>query len=652
MSLLGGLGAALDRGRAIVGEAKHLAEAKFAEARHLAESARGAARDASARRELVPFPGYPVLMNESTLAEGGFAFVHLARHAETGQLYAVKRMLAQDRDSAELARGERKLLAELPPHPHIVRLFASMARRAGRCEEHLLLLEFCSQGTLIRHCTPDAGGTLPPPMPLVRLLEAFVGVCRGVSHLHAQSPPIAHRDLKLENVLVDERGVCKLCDFGSATTRTLDCATASRQVCEGPHPTAGSRAAQLQPSRAPRASRALAASAAACAHRPACPAPQERLDEEDAISRFTTAMNRAPEMLDLHRGHTIGAKVDVWALGNLLFALAFQVHPFTADPPNLQILNGNWRVPPRATHALVITPLVEVMLVQDPARRPDVFTVTQAASVLHAEASAAGLTPAQAPPPTSHGASMGVDRDSAGGAAEAHRPQQASEGGGSAFRFEDMMRDMDGMAPAAPESALPAWSADFSAFNSAGEVGTPAAMSNAASAPTRDCGGDVPSRFGGGEVPGHPVAGVGGPGKARGAASDGGGVGDLLGMYDQAEPPAASPWPAASPYGGSLDAFAPSLDRPATQGLASLPQPPAAAPSRAAAVADETAGSGDAVFSPGATVLVIGLQARPELNGTMGTVLGRAQAPGRFNVQSVGGVVALRPANMQRQSGA
>lgn len=230
MPLLGGLGAALDRGRAIVGEAKHLAEAKFAEARHLAESARGAARDASARRELVPFPGYPVLMNESTLAEGGFAFVHLARHAETGQLYAVKRMLAQDRDSAELARGERKLLAELPPHPHIVRLFASMARRAGRCEEHLLLLEFCSQGTLIRHCTPDAGGTLPPPMPLVRLLEAFVGVCRGVSHLHAQSPPIAHRDLKLENVLVDERGVCKLCDFGSATTRTLDCATASRQV--------------------------------------------------------------------------------------------------------------------------------------------------------------------------------------------------------------------------------------------------------------------------------------------------------------------------------------------------------------------------------------------------------------------------------------
>ena len=230
MPLLGGLSAALDRGRALVDDARHLAEAKLAEARQLAESARDAAREASSRRELITFHGYPVLMNGSTMAEGGFAFVHIARHAETGKPFAVKRMLAQDRDSAELARAERKLLSELPPHPNIVRMFASTARRAGRFEEHLLLLEYCSRGTLIRYCTPGPGGALPPPLDITNLLEAFVGVCRGVSHLHSQSPPIAHRDLKLENVLVDDSGTCKICDFGSATTRTLNCATASRQV--------------------------------------------------------------------------------------------------------------------------------------------------------------------------------------------------------------------------------------------------------------------------------------------------------------------------------------------------------------------------------------------------------------------------------------
>jgi len=226
--MLGTLSAALGKGLALADEAKQLAASKLADAKHLAGSARDGLTPS--RRELVPFRNYPVHMDERAIAEGGFAFVHLARHAETGEIYAVKRMLAQDRDSAELARAERALLANLPPHPNIVRMFASTVRQAARCEEHLLLLEYCSRGTLIRHCTPDAHGALPPVLRITRLLEAFLGVCRAVSHLHAQAPPIAHRDIKLENVLVSEAGVCKLCDFGSATTRTLDCATASRQV--------------------------------------------------------------------------------------------------------------------------------------------------------------------------------------------------------------------------------------------------------------------------------------------------------------------------------------------------------------------------------------------------------------------------------------
>ena len=44
----------------------------------------------------------------------------------------------------------------------------------------------------------------------------MVQVAAGVRVLHSQTPPVAHRDLKLENVLLTADGECKLCDFGSA----------------------------------------------------------------------------------------------------------------------------------------------------------------------------------------------------------------------------------------------------------------------------------------------------------------------------------------------------------------------------------------------------------------------------------------------------
>ena len=37
-------------------------------------------------------------------------------------------------------------------------------------------------------------------------------ICIGLSHIHARS--VLHRDIKLDNVLLDTEGGVKLCDFG------------------------------------------------------------------------------------------------------------------------------------------------------------------------------------------------------------------------------------------------------------------------------------------------------------------------------------------------------------------------------------------------------------------------------------------------------
>lgn len=39
--------------------------------------------------------------------------------------------------------------------------------------------------------------------------------------MHEQQPPIAHRDIKIENILLENKRF-KLCDFGSATVRRLN----------------------------------------------------------------------------------------------------------------------------------------------------------------------------------------------------------------------------------------------------------------------------------------------------------------------------------------------------------------------------------------------------------------------------------------------
>ena len=50
---------------------------------------------------------------------------------------------------------------------------------------------------------------------------------RSVSDRHGLSPPLTHRDVKLENILLAEGGVWKLCASSSTSTSTTTTATST-----------------------------------------------------------------------------------------------------------------------------------------------------------------------------------------------------------------------------------------------------------------------------------------------------------------------------------------------------------------------------------------------------------------------------------------
>ena len=86
----------------------------------------------------------------------------------------------------------------------------------------LILNELCEGGTLW-----DLIDKYDGVLPENKVLAIFREVVAGVKHMHTLG--IAHRDIKVENVVkstVD--GKYKLCDFGSASSETLDYQTASK----------------------------------------------------------------------------------------------------------------------------------------------------------------------------------------------------------------------------------------------------------------------------------------------------------------------------------------------------------------------------------------------------------------------------------------
>ncbi|KAG0209383.1 hypothetical protein BGX28_010371 [Mortierella sp. GBA30] len=246
-----------------------------------------------------------------TLGEGEFAKVKLGMHAETGDEVAIKLIRRQSVDNTPRINKIGREIAVLRTirHPNIIALFDVI-----ETERYIgIVIEYASGGELFDHILAHR---YLKERDACRL---FAQLMSGVHYLHSKH--IVHRDLKLENLLLDRNRNIIITDFGFANQFDSSSRDLMSTSCGSP-----------------------------------CYA--------------------APELV-ISDGLYVGTGVDIWSCGVILYAMLAGYLPFDDDPSNPDGDNIN-----QLYNYILVTTLVfpdyishdaqdllRMMLVPDPARR-------------------------------------------------------------------------------------------------------------------------------------------------------------------------------------------------------------------------------------------------------------------------------------------
>ncbi|KLO16569.1 Pkinase-domain-containing protein [Schizopora paradoxa] len=268
------------------------------------------------RRSIPKFGPYLLLQ---TLGEGEFGKVKLGLHCQWGEEVAVKLIRRGNIDTAvRMSKVEREIeVLRTIKHPNIVRLYDVI-----ETDKYIgIILEYASGGELFDHILAHRY------LKEKDACKLFAQLISGVWYIHQKK--IVHRDLKLENLLLDRHRNVIITDFGFANRfehRTDDLMQTS---CGSP-----------------------------------CYA--------------------APELV-ISEGAYVGSAVDIWSCGVILYAMLAGYLPFDDDPANPDGDNINLLY-----RYIVNTPLtfpdyvsgearelLSLMLVPDPARRANLEMIMQ-----------------------------------------------------------------------------------------------------------------------------------------------------------------------------------------------------------------------------------------------------------------------------------
>ncbi|XP_076838802.1 serine/threonine-protein kinase SIK1-like [Brachyhypopomus gauderio] len=138
-----------------------------------------------------------------TLGKGNFAVVKLARHKITKTQVAIKIIDKTRLAAADVERLNREVqIMKLLDHPHIIKLYQVMETK----NMLYLVTEYANNGEIFDYLASN--GRLSE----VEARRTFWQILLAVDYCHRRC--IIHRDLKVENLLLDNNMNIKLADFG------------------------------------------------------------------------------------------------------------------------------------------------------------------------------------------------------------------------------------------------------------------------------------------------------------------------------------------------------------------------------------------------------------------------------------------------------
>merc|ERR1740123_355062 len=203
------------------------------------------------------------LKQSMVIGTGAAGVVRLVRHKKTQMRYALKRVLKETGIVPEEVRRECSLLAETD-HPFIM----TLVKTFETAKSVYILSELITGGEL-------HGAIRQIPTVLSRAQAQFYTGSLVIVLEELADRSIVYRDLKPENVMLDQQGYLKLVDFGIA-----------KKLTEGKNQT---------------------------------------------FTVIGTPHYMAPEVL---QGRGYGVEVDIWSLGVLLFEFFCGYFPFADDLDN------------------------------------------------------------------------------------------------------------------------------------------------------------------------------------------------------------------------------------------------------------------------------------------------------------------------------